>query len=116
MVDVGRPGRYHVWIEASLSQRFSIWVGERHVGSIAFSLGPPGQFVGVGEVSLKAGKQPVMIAPSGKSLAPGQTVRGQLLGPLVLVPSTPPAPVSEVAPRNARSLCGRWLNWIEIVR
>jgi hypothetical protein len=38
------------------------------------------------------------------------------LGPLMLVQQADPPPVSEIAPAQAASLCGRWLDWIEIVR
>jgi hypothetical protein len=116
IVGVERPGRYAVWEEASISRRVSVWVGRQHIGSVGYYLGPPGQFVRVGDVSLRAGKQPVMIAPAGSNLAPGQTVRSELLGPLVLVRDAAAPPVSEIAPRDARSLCGRRLNWVEIVR
>jgi hypothetical protein len=39
------------------------------------------------------------------------------LGPVVLVPdSSEIPPIQHVAPSAARSLCGRSLEWIEIVR
>ena len=40
----------------------------------------------------------------------------RLVGPLTLAPTGASPSVSEVAPAKAASLCGRSLNWIEIVR
>jgi hypothetical protein len=115
-VDVPAAGRYQVWLESSLSQRFPVWVGHHYVGSVAYQLGPQGQFVRVGQVTLSAGKQPVTIIRPSDNLAPGQDATGMLLGPLMLVQDSDPPPVSQIDPSRARSLCGRSLDWLEIVR
>jgi hypothetical protein len=112
---VKQPGRYQVWLEVSLTKRFVVWVGRQLVGSVANQLGPPGQFVRVGEATLAAGIQPIKIEPAGSALAPGDGTP-QLLGPLMLAPDTDPPAVSQIDARNARSLCGQSLDWLEIVR
>jgi hypothetical protein len=114
---VTQPGRYDVWLEGSFSQRFQIWVGRQHIGSVARELGAPGQFLRVGTVTLAAGRQPVLIDRPANSLTPGGgDVSVQLLGPLVLVPVGSSLAVQEIAPSRARSLCNRRLDWVEIVR
>jgi hypothetical protein len=115
-VSVTTPGVYQVWLESSLSQRFPVWVGHHYVGSVSYELGPQGQFVHVGAVTLGAGRQPVRIVRPSVNLAPGQDSTGMLLGPLMLVRAVDPPPVSELDPTRARSLCGRSLDWLEIVR
>jgi hypothetical protein len=109
-------GRYQVWLQGSFSQRFQVWIGGHQVGSVAYELGPPGQSVNLGDVTLGAGDQPVRIAPSGDDLAPGNGGRFRLIGPLMLVRESAPPTVAEIDPRRARALCGRLLDWLEIVR
>ena len=108
--------RYRVWLQASVSQRFQVWVGGHHVGSVSYELGPPGQFVQVGTVDLPAGGQVVRIVRPGSNLSPGDDPLGQMLGPLMLGQEPDPPPVSQITPAQARSLCGRSLDWLEIVR
>jgi hypothetical protein len=58
----------------------------------------------------------VDIVRPDSSYAPGNAAGGELLGPLVLVRGDSPPAVSEIAPAQARSLCAKKLEWIEIVR
>jgi hypothetical protein len=115
-VHVQHSGRYQVWLEAAVSQHFPVWVGRRLVGATPNELGPPGQFVQIGEVTLAAGTQPVEIVRPAPNLAPGQDGTDRLLGPLMLVAGTDPPPVAEIVPSRARTLCGQPLDWLEIVR
>jgi|ERR1019366_8108584 hypothetical protein len=120
MIRVTTPGRYRVWLEGSLSRRVVVWVGRRLVGSVVHQLGSPGQFLQIGTVYLSAGDQPVLVLRPDSNLAPGNVVpgyagTGELLGPLMLVRNSDPPAVRELAPQQARSLCGKPLEWIEIV-
>jgi hypothetical protein len=117
-IDVPAAGRYQVWLEGSLTQRVSVSVGLRHAGSVANDSGPPGLFRRIGTVSLPAGRQSVIIRRSGGGLGPVNKIAPtDALGPLVLVPGTSEIPpIEHIAPAAARSLCGRALEWIEIVR
>ena len=115
-LDVPRSGVYQVWLDAAVSRRYDVWVGGQHIGDVQNQLGPQGQFVQVGQVSLAPGLQPVKIVPATGSLRPGQDAGYQFVGPLMLVQSPISPPVSEIDPSRARSLCGRSLDWLEIVR
>jgi hypothetical protein len=115
-IHVAQPGRYQVWLESALSQSFPVWIGSRNVGSVAYQLGPPGQFVQVGQVTLGAGQQPVKIIRPGSNLKPGDDGTGRLIGPLMLVRVPDPPPARYVGASRARSVCGRSLDWLEIVR
>lgn len=114
--NVDRPGRYAVWLQASFTQPFQVWVGRNLIGTVSNALGPAGQFVRVGLVNLGQGRQPVLIWRPGNNLMPGDAGTGWLLGPLILVPQGTHETVGEIAPQDARSLCGRSLDWLEIVR
>jgi hypothetical protein len=113
---VPRAGLFQVWLEGSFGQRMSVRLAGRRVGSVAYELGPPGQFVRIAQVSLPRGTVAVQITWPGSGLDPGEEGEDRRLGPLMLVPSGATADVALADPANARSLCGRSLDWIEIVR
>jgi hypothetical protein len=112
---VKQPGRYQVWLEVSVIKRFAVTVAGQYIGSVSGELGPPGMFVHLGEVTLASGTQPIRIVPSGGALDPGSGT-SQVIGPLMLSSGPDPPTVSQTDPSNARSLCGRSLDWLEIVR
>jgi len=109
-------GRYALWLRGSFSRQVQIRIDGRRVGSASYELGTPGQSVPMGELDLGAGAHQVSIVLPGEGLAPGEQVRHQTIGPLVLAPASGVEPVAEVQPAAARTICGRSLDWIEIVR
>lgn len=115
-VQVPEAGRYQVWVGGSISRPINISVGRQFVGSVGSQVGTAGQFVLVGEVNLSTGRQPILVARPPANLSPGNSAGGELLGPVVLVRGSDPPPVTEIAPSQARSLCGKPLEWLEIVR
>ena len=53
----------------------------------------------------------------GPDVHPGSAGAGYFgLGPVVVGPPGPALPVTYVKPANARSLCGKSLDWVEAVR
>ncbi|MGO9956171.1 MAG: hypothetical protein ACLP50_09370 [Solirubrobacteraceae bacterium] len=119
-IEVPAPGRYQVWLEGSLSRRIVVRVSGRLVGSVVHEIGSAGEFLRVGAIDLAAGQQHVTILRPPSGLGPGNIVDGyagtrDLLGPLVLVRDAAPPPVKYLAPGRARALCGRPLEWIEVV-
>ena len=115
-IRVARAGTYQVWLQGSFSQRLPIWIDNHQIGSVAYELGPPGQTVRVGTMTVTAGEHAVKILRPGNDLTPGDGGEQRLLGPLMLVSDSTPPPVSEIDPGQARSLCGRTLDWLEVVR
>jgi hypothetical protein len=112
---VRRAGRYEVWLAGLISERVAVSVGGQRIGSVAYEVERPGQFVPVGKVSLVAGLTPVTIVREGSNLEPGSG-RQDYLWPVALVPDTAPPSVRYITPDRARSLCGQWLDWLEVVR
>jgi len=117
-VELPHAGRYEAWLEGSLGRRVAVRVGGRAFGTAPAGLGNPGQLASVGDASVSGGVQPVELAQEGRSLRPGSDGRDRTIGPLVLEPASAgrSARVRYLDPRSARSLCGRTLDWIEIVR
>jgi hypothetical protein len=114
-VDFSQGGTYQIRVEGDISQRLQIFVDGRHVGSIAYELAPPGQVEPAGRVTLSAGQHIVEVVRPGNNLAPGDGGTTRTLGPVMFVRSGAAPPVAEIAPSRARSLCGRSLDWLEIV-
>jgi len=114
---VTAPGRYRVWLQGAFDRALSIYVAGRRVGRAGpRELGPPGSFARLGEIQLPAGPVPVRIVRPGNNLEPADGGTNRFLGPLVLDPVTDARQLRYLAPRNAGTLCGRRLDWLEIVR
>jgi hypothetical protein len=104
-------------------------VDGRRLGSVKDQLaGIPMGFVPVGEVYLSAGVHEFEYTYPRSDLTPGNSEtlgtgayardsRYTLLAAVVLQPlQFPPSELISVSPAEAWSLCGRPLNWVEIVR
>ena len=115
-IEVPRAGRYELWLQGSIGQRIEVSLDGRHVGSVSYEIGPPGQFDEIGETVLPAGSTQAVITWPPSKLAPGQENINHSVGPLMLVPSGTHPEVETLAPASARSLCGRSLDWIEVIR
>jgi hypothetical protein len=107
-----RGGRFRVWIAGSFGRPTAGYVDGRRIGA-ADQINGPGQWLEVGTVRLPAGRHELRLRRPGRSLGPGDGVRGQL-GPLVLEPIEASRLVS-VAPSEAARLCRRQWDWIEVV-
>jgi hypothetical protein len=115
-VRVSAPGLYDVWLQGAFSDRLTVRVDGREVGTASDQMGTPDQVVPIARVYLRAGEHAVSVAVPTAGLAPGGTLVNQTVGPLMLAPAAEPEPVAQIAPAQARTLCGRSLDWIEIVR
>lgn len=114
---VPEAGRYTAVMESNLSTAAQLSIDGRRVGAQSYELAAPGQYIPMGHVRLAAGLHKVMVSvPFAENLAPGQTVITQTLGPLMLDPPSDTEAVAQVAPSQASTLCGKRLDWIEIVR
>jgi hypothetical protein len=115
-VRVPTTGRYEVWVQGSFSRRLIVRIGRSFVSSFRHETGTVGQFVPAGTTQLTAGTQPVIVQRPPQYYAPGNVMAGDMLGPVVIAPVGPPPPVQTIAPGGARSLCGRPLQWLEVIR
>src|SRR5207245_2259186 len=69
-IGVPRGGRYEVWLEGSFGTRMQVSLAGRRVGSVEYELGPPGQFVRIGRVTLGAGPLEATVSGPERTLAP----------------------------------------------
>ena len=115
-VNVPVTGTYRVLAAGDISRKLTFLVDGHTVGSLAYDLGPPGQITPVGSVHLTAGRHEVAVVRPPGNLTPGDSGTTRTIGPVLLLDGPAVPPVSEVSPARYRSLCGRYLDWIEIVR
>jgi hypothetical protein len=113
-VDVSRAGRYQMWVAGSLGRAIEIQIGGRPLGA-AKGVNNVGQWLPAGEVTLDAGTHAVALTRAGGDLRPGDGYMGEL-GPVVLQPLGSKPTLERFQPRQARRLCGRAWDWIELVR
>jgi hypothetical protein len=112
LVRVPSEGRYGVWLKGSFRRRLEISIDGRGVAIGHHEL-HAGEYLPLGEVELGAGSHQVVFRYSAANLRPGSGDAPFPLGPLVLSRYTADVPVTYVKPSDARSLCGRTLDWIE---
>ncbi len=111
---VPRAGRYRLWLGGSFDRGFTATVDGRAAGSVSYEINPPGQYEPAGMVRLARGEHAVALHRSGLTLHPG-TQSDQPLTDVALEPLGAPARLLRVPPANAGKLCGRALDWIDIV-
>jgi hypothetical protein len=116
-VEVPRAGRYQVWVQGRFDRALSVDVADRRVGKVGpRELGPAGQAFRIGAIDLQAGRAGIVVTRPDNDLAPGDAGTSRLLGPVILQPADDAQRVAEAAPDVYRGLCGRRLDWVEVVR
>jgi hypothetical protein len=113
-------GRFALWLGGSFGRPFEVTIDGRRIGRVGDGLSGRGEYAELRtDVALAAGDHAVRIARAGGALGPGSgDGASRRLGPLVAVPAgSGGAPeVRFTAPSGWRALCGRPLDWIEVVR
>jgi hypothetical protein len=101
-----------VWFRGSFGRGAKVYVDGRYAGR-ATSVQTPQQMARVGTVTLTRGRHRVEIVRGGGSLAPGNG-QDEVYDTVFLEPEAAELLVSR-RPGEARSLCGRRLDWVEAV-
>jgi hypothetical protein len=118
LVDVTVPtaGRYGVWLGGSIHGPVSVRVGPAQ-WNVRNQIQEAEQYVPLGEVDLGAGMHTVDIHYPGGDWLPGSGAPPDVVGPLVLagLATQGPAPLLHLPVSQAGSLCGRTLDWVEVV-
>jgi hypothetical protein len=118
---VPKAGRYQAWIMGSFGRETKVSVDGRPAGSVSYEIANSGAYVALDQIELKAGPHKLVVSRGGGDLHPGNG--GNYVSNLVNLGPTVVSPVeadrrtvSYTAPRDYRELCGRRLDWIEVVR
>jgi hypothetical protein len=115
-VRLASAGRYSAWLGGDWDGLSSISVDGRKVGSLRMELNWPGVFSDLGTVALSAGPHLVTIRSVRGGWRPGSAATPYSFGPAGLSAVDAREPVETVASKDARSLCGRRLDWVEALR
>lgn len=117
---VPKTGRYRVWLQGSFSRALDVRLDGRPVGTAAYEIAYNGAYLLLGNVNLRAGRHELLITRGKTTLHPGDggELQGNVfMGPTVLSPvEADRRTVRLTQPRDARALCSKRLDWIEIVR
>jgi hypothetical protein len=111
-----RAGRYKLWVGGSFRRQIQLRIDDRTVASARNDLSHAGEYVPLGAADLSTGVHNLELIYGKADLRPGSDGEPFGLGPVVLGTTTADSPLVVVAPRDARSLCGKRLDWIEAVR
>jgi hypothetical protein len=110
-------GIYGLWIGGSFRSRLRGSIDAKQVGAAHDQLEWPGNFVRLGDARLPAGTHVLRLTYTGPDLSPGSAGAPAFgVGPFVLAKRTDDRQVTYVEPSDARSLCGRSLDWVEALR
>jgi hypothetical protein len=108
---------YKLWLGGSFSRGFEVSLDGRNVGRVKDELLSIGGYAPVADVYLTPGIHVFALTYPHSDLTPGSGDNQQTsLTAISLQPlSRPSATLLTVAPAQARSLCGRSLDWVELV-
>jgi hypothetical protein len=115
-VSVPEAGDYTAWLGGDWFGLASISVDGRTVGSRREELDWPGLYTDLASMPLSAGEHQVTIRYETGGWHPGSGATPYSFGPAALSRKDARETVVTVSPEQARSLCGRRLDWVEAVR
>ncbi len=114
-VSVPAAGTYEFWLAGSFRRSLELSVDGQKVATAQDHLNHPGVDTPFGELTLTPGSHRLALKSSAVDLSPGSGGSPLPIGPLVVSRAGTDLPVISVKPADARSLCGRRLDWIEAV-
>ena len=106
-------GTYEAWVQGSFGRSIHVYIDGEDKGAVK-GVQRPGHWHRLGIVEVPGGTHTIRVQRPGGDLRPGDGYRG-VLGP-VAFRSTSPEELVRVPRNDARSLCGRPLDWVEVVR
>jgi hypothetical protein len=113
---VSRRGRYGTWLEGTFRRSLEVSVDGRRMYRGRGELMHEGIETLLGYVQLEPGRHQIGLRYGGADLRPGSGGPASSFGPIVVSRYTDETGVRYVNPTDARSLCGKRLDWVEVVR
>ena len=114
-VRVPQGGRYRIWLKGEFGRELRVYVNGRRVGAVSYESGNDGNYATPVEATLDPGDNRLRIVRGGGSLRPGDNMAGALRA-VVFEPVGVRTDVRTAAAGDWRKLCGRTLDWVELVR
>jgi hypothetical protein len=114
-VVLSRSGRYGIWLRGSFRRSLEVRLDGRRIYSGRDQLIHEGIETLLGYAPMRAGRHLLVLRYSAANIRPGSGGAPFPLGPIVVSRFTDEVPVTFVEPSDARSLCGKTLDWVEAV-
>jgi hypothetical protein len=109
---------YQLWLGGSFIRGFAVSVDGHPLGSISNALDPPGAYERIGApLTLARGPHTITVSYPNSNLGPG-SADSESYTSLFAIALSPPAGTMhylEVSPAHAQTLCGRTLDWLEVI-
>jgi hypothetical protein len=109
------PGDYDAWIQGSFATGVRLVVEGRGYGEVFGDLGLASGWHPLGQVTIRARGVHVLLLSLDKPWWQSGSKRPDLAGRLVFVRGGAPSRTITVQPERGRTLCGRRLDWIELL-
>lgn len=107
---------YELWLGGTFARGFEVSVDGHYVGRVKDQLSSVDSYVHLINLSLAAGLHEFMLTYPHADLTPGSGLAEYTnLSAIVLQPQNPASELISATPEQAGGLCGRPLDWIEIV-
>jgi hypothetical protein len=107
---------YELWLGGSFGRGVEVSVDGRHLGAVKDELSNLNGYAHVGDVPLTPGVHTFALTFPHADLTPGSGEKEfTILTAIALEPSSPASELIRVAPGQATRLCGRPLDWLELV-
>ena len=115
-VSVTSTQNYELWLDGDFSRGFEVSVDGRYVGRVKDELSGFSLYDSVANLPLTAGSHTIELTyPKADLTAGSGDTELTSLSAIALEPQSPPSELITVSAAQARTLCGRSLDWIEIV-
>jgi hypothetical protein len=108
-------GRYYLWLGGNVDRPLRVSVDRRFVAAPTQTSGGDANKYRVGALSVSSGTHTLEILRGGGGLEPGDNSSTVIDGALLQPVSAERDSLTSVAPAAWHSLCGRQLDWIEVV-
>jgi hypothetical protein len=113
---IEKSGDYLIWLGGSFRGRSEITIDQNQKYSWSSQINHPSSFTQMGKVFLTSGEHNIQLNYHTSFLSPGVGGFPFEFGPVVLSTTSGDTPVVKVKPNQIKTLCGKELDWIEIVR
>ncbi len=106
-------GRWLIWVGGNVSRRVAVLIDGRRIGEVSYESGNAGNYLGPIEDKFTKGVHSVTLLKGGGSLRPGDNAYSEVQS--IVVSKAREGRLLRVPASEARRLCGKRLDWLEVV-
>jgi hypothetical protein len=114
-VEVPKAEEYEFWVGGSVGGGLELRLNGDPIADVRGQLNNDGQYISLGQGMLRSGANSLELLYTAGGWRPGAEIPQEPIGPLVLRPVSGAESILSVEPGRSRELCGRRLDWLELV-